>query len=255
MERPVVVTGASRGIGRALALAFAKGGTPLVVCARSAAELDGVAKEARAAGVGCQPVHADLSTQEGRDALLAAVPGRIGGLVNNAGFGTAGLFAEQNRERERQMVRLNVEAVVDLTHGFLPRLDAGGFIVNVASTAGFQPVPLFATYSASKAFVLSLSEALADELAERRIRVMALCPGVTRTDFQRVASVNLAGPTAEPDDVARFALRALRAGKRVAIHGARNNLLVQSERLAPRRMVVKMARKLMEPWFRERATR
>ena len=84
---------------------------------------------------------------------------------------------------------------------------------------------------------------------------MALCPGVTRTDFQRVASVNLAGPTAEPDDVARFALRALRAGKRVAIHGARNNLLVQSERLAPRRMVVKMARKLMEPWFRERATR
>src|SRR5205823_10950468 len=101
MERPVVVTGASRGIGRALALAFAKGGTPLVVCARSAAELDGVAKEARAAGVGCQPVHADLSTQEGRDALLAAVPGRIGGLVNNAGFGTAGLFAEQNRERER----------------------------------------------------------------------------------------------------------------------------------------------------------
>ena len=214
-----------------------------------------MAKEARAAGVGCQHVHADLSTQEGRDALLAAVPGRIGGLVNNAGFGTAGLFAEQNRERERQMVRLNVEAVVDLTHGFLPRIDAGGFIVNVASTAGFQPVPLFATYSASKAFVLSFSEALADELVQRRIHVMALCPGVTRTDFQRVAKVNVAGPVADADQVARFALRALRARRRVAIHGARNNLLVQSERLAPRRMVVKMARKLMEPWFRERATR
>src|SRR5256885_14053963 len=127
------------------------------------------------------------------------------------------------------MLRLNVEAVVDLIHGFWPRLDAGGFIVNVASTAGFQPVPLFATYSASKAFVLSLSEALADELAERHIHVMALCPGVTRTDFQRVASVNLAGPTADPDEVARFALRALRARRRVAIHGARNNLLVQSE--------------------------
>jgi short-subunit dehydrogenase len=175
--------------------------------------------------------------------------------VNNAGFGTAGLFAEQSAAREREMLRLNVEAVVDLIHGFLPRLDAGGFIINVASTAGFQPVPLFATYSASKAFVLSLSEALADELEQRRIHVMALCPGVTRTDFQRVASVNLAGSVADADDVARFALRALRAGRRVAIHGARNNLIVQSERLAPRRVVVKMARKFMEPWFREPTAR
>jgi len=256
MERPVVVTGASRGIGKALALAFANKGMPLVICARSARDLDSVAGEVRAAGrVECQPVHADLSTQQGRDALLAAVPGRIGGLVNNAGFGTAGLFAEQSAAREREMLRLNVEAVVDLIHGFLPRLDAGGFIVNVASTAGFQPVPLFATYSASKAFVLSLSEALADELAQRRIHVMALCPGVTRTDFQRVASVNLAGSVADADDVARFALRALRAGRRVAIHGARNNLIVQSERLAPRRVVVKMARKFMEPWFREPTAR
>jgi short-subunit dehydrogenase len=255
MERPVVVTGASRGIGKALALAFANKGHSLVICARSARDLDAVAREVRAARVECQAVHADLSTQQGRDALLAAVPGRIGGLVNNAGFGTAGLFAEQSAAREREMLRLNVEAVVDLIHGFLPRLDAGGFIVNVASTAGFQPVPLFATYSASKAFVLSLSEALADELAERRIHVMALCPGVTRTDFQRVASVNLVGSVANADDVARFALRALRAGKRVAIHGARNNLLVQSERLAPRRVVVKMARRFMEPWFREPTVR
>ena len=255
MERPVVVTGASRGIGKALALAFANKGYSLVICARSARDLDAVAREVRAARVECQPVHADLSTQQGRDALLAAVPGRIGGLVNNAGFATAGLFAEQSAAREREMLRLNVEAVVDLIHGFLPRLDAGGFIVNVASTAGFQPVPLFATYSASKAFVLSLSEALADELAQRRIHVMALCPGVTRTDFQRVASVSLAGSVASADDVARFALRALRAGKRVAIHGARNNLIVQSERLAPRRVVVKMARKFMEPWFREPTAR
>jgi short-subunit dehydrogenase len=250
MERPVVVTGASRGIGKALALALARKGTSLVICARSARDLDAVAREARSTGVACEAVHADLSTPEGRDALLSAVPGRIGGLVNNAGFGTAGPFAQQSAAVERQMLRLNVEAVVDLIHGFLPRLDAGGFIVNVASTAGFQPVPLFATYSASKAFVLSLSEALADELVQRRIHVMALCPGVTRTDFQRVASVNLSGPAADPDDVARFALRALRARRRVAIHGARNNLLVQSERLAPRRVVVKMARKFMEPWFR-----
>jgi len=239
MERPVVVTGASRGIGKALALALAKGGTPLVLCARSGRELDAVAREARALGAGCQTVHGDLATQEGRDALLFAVPGRIGGLINSAGFGIAGPFAQQSADRERQMLRLNVEAVVDLIHGFLPRLDAGGFIINLASTAGFQPVPLFATYSASKAFVLSLSQALADELADRRIRVMVLCPGVRPT-----------GATANPDGVARFALRSLRAGKRVAIHGARNNLLVQSERLAPRRVVVKMARKFVEPWLR-----
>ena len=110
MERPVVVTGASRGIGKALALAFANKGMPLVICARSARDLDSVAGEVRAARVECKPVHADLSTQQGRDALLAAVPGRIGGLVNNAGFGTAGLFAEQSAAREREMLRLNVEA-------------------------------------------------------------------------------------------------------------------------------------------------
>jgi short-subunit dehydrogenase len=249
MERPVVVTGASRGIGKALALALARGGTPLVVCARSATEIDAIAKEVRTARVECQPVHADLATEAGRDALLAAGPGRIHGLVNSAGFGTAGFFADQNPARDRQMVRLNVEAVVDLTHAFLPRIDGGGFILNVASTAGFQPMPLFATYSASKAFVLSFSEALADELAQRRIHVMALCPGLVHTDFQTAAQARVAGTDA--DSVARFALRALRAGRRVAIHGARNNLLVQSERFAPRRVVVTMARKLMEPWVRE----
>ena len=252
MDGPVVVTGAGRGIGKALALGFAKNGRSLVICARSTSELDGAAKEIRSAGVQCTVVRADLSTIEGRDALVSAIPGRIGGLVNNAGFATAGLFAEQDRTRERQMLRVNVEAVVELTHCLLPRIDAGGFIVNVASTAGFQPVPLFATYSATKAFVISFSEALADELVPRRIHVMALCPGVTRTGFQRIAGVDLAGQVASPEAVAHFALRALRAQRRIAIHGARNKLIVQSERLTPRRIVVKMARRFMEPWFRSR---
>ena len=252
MDRPVVVTGASRGIGRALALELARRRYDLVLCARSAADLDRVAAEARAQGVQARTVACDLSTVEERDALVRAVKEPLAGLVNNAGFGTAGEFADQDRPREREMIRLNVEAVVDLTHAFLPRLSRGSFIMNVSSTAGFQPVPLFATYAASKAFVLSFSQALADELAARGIHVMALCPGVTETGFQRVANVELAGPTATADEVARFALRALRSRRRVAIHGVRNALLVQSQRLAPRRAVVKVARRVMEPWFRGR---
>ena len=251
MYQPVVVTGASRGIGRELALAFARKRHDLVLCARSA-ELEAAADEARALGVEVGTVRCNLATVEGRDDLVGAVEGPVAGLVNNAGFGTAGEFARQDPAREREMIRLNVEAVVDLTHAFLPRMSRGSFIVNVASTAGFQPVPLFATYSATKAFVLSFSEALAEELAPTGIHVMALCPGVTETGFQSVADVQLAGATASAEDVARFALDALAKRRRVAIHGVRNALLIQSQRLAPRRVVVKIARRVMEPWFRLR---
>jgi short-subunit dehydrogenase len=251
MYQPVVVTGASRGIGRELALAFARRKHDLVLCARSA-DLEAVADEARALGVEVETVRCNLATVEGRDDLVRALDGPVTGLVNNAGFGTAGEFAQQDPEREREMIRLNVEAMVDLTHAFLPRLPGGSFIVNVGSTAGFRPVPLFATYSATKAFVLSFSQALAEELAPAGIHVMALCPGVTETGFQSVADVQLAGPTATAEEVARFAMRALDQRRRVAVHGVRNALLIQSQRLAPRRIVVKIARRVMQPWFRLR---
>ncbi|MGZ6143715.1 MAG: SDR family NAD(P)-dependent oxidoreductase, partial [Myxococcales bacterium] len=167
MKETVVITGGSRGIGRALAERFAERGHPLLLAARSRGDGPGTS------------VECDLSTPEGREKLLAAAPERIGGLVNNAGFGTAGEFSTQDREKELQLVRLNCEAVVDLCRLFLPRLGPGSFIMNLGSTAGFQPVPLFATYAASKAFVLSFSQALAEELAPRGIHVLALCPGVT----------------------------------------------------------------------------
>ncbi|HYZ89617.1 MAG TPA: SDR family oxidoreductase [Myxococcales bacterium] len=254
MDRPVVVTGASRGIGRALAMELAARRHDLVLCARSA-ELEEVANRARGLGVDVRAVRCDLATAEGREQLVRSVPGAVAGLVNNAGFGTAGEFARQDPAREREMIRLNVEAVVDLSHAFLPRMSRGSFLMNVASTAGFQPVPLFATYSATKAFVLSFSEALTEELAPAGIHVMALCPGVTETDFQRVADVQLAGPRATAEDVARFALRALDAKRRVAIHGTRNALLIHSQRLAPRKAVVKIARRVMEPWLGNRLRR
>jgi short-subunit dehydrogenase len=245
----VVVTGASRGIGRSLALALAKRGHSLVLCARSEPDLKAVAQQA---GVDCRVVAADLATVDGRERLVAACPPEVAGLVNDAGFGTAGPFADQDRAREREMIRLNVEAVVDLTHALLPRLERGSFLLNVASTAGFQPVPLLATYAATKAFVLSWSQALSEELQPKGVRVLALCPGVTRTGFQRVANVREAGPVATAEAVATFALRGLDANRRVAIHGARNAALVHSQRLAPRRVVVKMARNLMHAWLADR---
>lgn len=151
------------------------------------------------------------------------------------------------------MLRLNVEAVTELCHAFLPRLRGkkGAFILNVASTAAFQPVPLFATYSATKAFVLSLSEALAEELAPEGIHVMALCPGVTETGFQAEANVDTVKP-ASATDVARYALKALDSRKRVAIHGGFNALQAFSLRFAPRALVTKVARRTMEPWFSKR---
>jgi short-subunit dehydrogenase len=253
MPNHVIITGASRGIGRALALLLAERGHLLVLSARSQPELEALATEVQTrfqrASVVCA---SDLSTPEGIATLERACAGlTLQGLVNNAGFGTAGPFTACDRAAERQMVRLNVEAVVELTHAFVDRLrgQPGAFIVNVASTAGFQPVPLFATYSATKAFVLSFSEALAEELADAGVHVLALCPGATETGFQAVAKVKLTD-AANADDVARFALKALDARKRVGVHGFSNALKAFSTRLAPRRLVTRIARKQMEPWFK-----
>lgn len=260
MKGQVIVTGASRGIGRALCLELARLGHPLVVTARSRPELDALAAEvAERFKVACAVVPCDLATPAGRQELLTRA-GATGlptaGLVNNAGIGTAGEFAELEAAKEVEMVRLNVEAVVDLCHQFLPRLrgQPGAFILNVASTAAFQPVPLFATYSATKSFVLYFSEAIAEELAPQGIHVLALCPGITVTGFQGAADVVVPpGKHATSEEVAAYAIQALAARKRVAVHGGMNAVRAYSARFVPRIVVTKVAKKVMEPWFKHRA--
>ena len=256
MPAHVVVTGASRGIGRELALAFAARGHALVLCARSEPELTALAAEIQAKhGRASVVVAGDLGTPQGVAELEAACAAlEVVGLVNNAGFGTAGAFESCDREAERAMIRLNVESLTDLCHAFVPRLEGvpGAFIINVASTAAFQPVPLFATYAATKAFVLSLSEALAEELAPVGIQVMALCPGVTETGFQAQAQVATVRGAASASEVAAYAVESLSRGKRVAVHGAKNALLAFATRFGPRALNAKMAKKTMEPWFAKR---
>jgi short-subunit dehydrogenase len=162
-----VVTGASSGLGREFALELAQRGQPVLAAARREDRLRLLADEVRTGGGRLEPLIADLSTREGVDALLTRASSLdVGLLVNNAGLATYGAFASLSGERELELIQLNVEAVVALTHGLLPAMieRRRGGIINVASQMAFQPMPYFATYAASKAFVLSFSEALAEEL-------------------------------------------------------------------------------------------
>src|SRR5258706_3933390 len=166
-------------------------------------------------------------------------------LINNAGFGSMGEFTKLDLERELGMIDLNVRSLVELTHRFLVpmRERKSGSIINVASTAGFQPVPFMATYAATKAFVLSFSEALWEENRPHGVKVMALCPGVTETGF--FAAAKIPKPPARivqtPEAVVDTALRALARGKSSVISGWSNFMMIESERLAPRSLDLQIA--------------
>jgi short-subunit dehydrogenase len=166
-------------------------------------------------------------------------------LINNAGFGSMGDFAKLDPQRELDMIDLNVRSLVELTHRFLVpmRERKSGSIINVASTAGFQPVPFMATYAATKAFVLSFSEALWEENRPHGVKVMALCPGVTDTNFFEASRMQRppARISQTAADVVDTALRGLARGKSSVISGWTNFLMVESERLAPRSLVLRTA--------------
>jgi len=251
---PVLVTGASSGIGAEFARGFAARGHDVTIVARRADRLEELAGELRDRhGVAVDPVVADLEAARGRSAVVKSLRLRDGWiLVNNAGFGTRGRLADLDATRERAEVQLNVAALHELTLAVLPGLlrSGGGGVINVASTAAFQPLPFMATYAATKSFVLSFTEALAEELRGTEVRAMALCPGPVRTEFGDVAGVRdymeMARPMSAQKCVA-IALRAFDRGSAICIPGALNAALAQGPRLAPRLAVRKVSAAIFQP--------
>ena len=255
--RWAVVTGASSGLGRGLAVRLADRGMSLVLTGRNEARLDQVAQEIRRAAprVKVETVMADLSTLSGVSALLEYVGDRqIEVLINNAGFGSYGPFAEADAEREDEEVAVDVSAVINLARAFLPGMLArgSGGILNVASTIAFQPAPYQAVYGASKAFVLSFSQALWAETRGTGVVVTALCPGPTRTGFVDALGADVAHTTiyrrlADPGPVIDAGLRALDKGRAVVIPGMRNRIVAESVRLMPREWLTRLVGRWLRP--------
>jgi uncharacterized protein len=244
-----LVTGASGGIGLELARKLAEEGYDLVLVARSADKLEALAAELRD-GHGCSVtvIASDLSRSEAPEEIVRSVAEAgitVDVLVNNAGFANYGLFHENNRQSELDMIQLNVTALTHLTHLLLPGMveRGSGRVMNVASTAAFQPGPLMAGYFATKAFVLHFSEAIATELAGTGVTVTALCPGPTSSGFQERAGMEdsklLKYGTMSSRAVAEYGYRALMRGKRVAIPGFSNRFGTLVTRLLPRKTVAK----------------
>lgn len=246
-KKTVLVTGASSGIGKALAEQFAKDGYHVVLSARSQDKLEFIAEDLRTRfKVFATVVTADLETPEGARQLHQQIKAKgitLSALVNNAGFGVFGEFKDNELVPELAMMQLNMTSLVSLTKLFMPDLlDTEGKLMNVASTAAFQPGPYMAVYYATKAFVLSFTEALAAELAESAVTVTAFCPGPTKSSFQDRAQMqdsalvkNKKLPSAE--QVATEGYLAMKLGRRVYIPGAMNWLKTQSVRFTPRNMV------------------
>ena len=256
-DRPLaLVTGASSGIGRELARVFAREGWDTILVARRAEALRELAAELEAAGVDAHVLPADLAHPDGPTRVFDEVAARglsIDALVNNAGLGSWGRFAETEWRHERDLLAVNVTALTELTKRFLPGfVERGhGRILNVSSTAAFQPGPLMAVYFASKAYVLHLSLALADELRGTGVTVTTLCPGPTRTEFAssagaKKASMFIGNRGDDPASVARKGYAAMLRGRPLVVIGTVNKTLVFANRLAPRGVAARVARLFAE---------
>ena len=253
--RWALVTGASAGIGWALASELAAGGTNLVLAARRRERLEQLAVQLSSrAGVQVEIFAADLAQPSTPEEIFAFTQGRgiaVELLVNNAGFGAYGEFFKVALARQLAMVQVNISAVVHLTHLYLPQMiqRRRGDILIVASTAAFQGVPYITTYAATKAFDLLFAEALAEEVRCYGIRVCALCPGSTVSEFHDVAGQpERTRRRQEPaEKVARVGLRALARGKSYVISGFGNYLGTHGQRLAPRRLVTRVAAAMFRP--------
>lgn len=259
--RSALITGASSGIGAAFARALPRA-TALLLTGRDRDRLNLLAQELGLNGRPVRTVIADLATAEGRRAVIGAAEiARIDLLVNNAGLGRLGRVIDNPEEREAEMVQVNIAAPVELTRGLLPGMlrwagEAGGRcgIINVASAAAFAPLPTFATYAASKTFLLNYTEALAEEMASEPVDILALCPGATETRFFERAGASF-GAQGRPamssmHDAARVAAEALRhlGHARVHVVGPTNYLASLAMRLLPRRFVAVAAESTLQKW-------
>jgi len=252
-----LVTGASAGIGVALARELAAGGTNLVLTARRKERLEKLAQELSSAHkIGVEILAADLAQTNAPQELFAHTLAKkitIDLLINNAGFGAYGAFSTVELRRLLDMVHLNCSAVVHLTRLYLPQMlkQRRGDVLILASTASFQAVPFISTYAATKAFDLLFAEGLAEEVKPYGVRVCALCPGSTESEFHEVAGqsglVAARKNRETAEKVARVGLQALAAGKSYVISGTRNYLGAHSQRLVPRSLVTRIAGKMFRP--------
>ena len=257
MQPTALITGASSGIGLELARLFAKDRCHLVLVARESERLrKAAAGLQQISGTAPRVIAFDLADPRSPAAIHAELKDTpVDYLINNAGFGLGGPFSTTDRTTELEMIQVNVTSLVDLTKLFLPGMLArkSGRIMNVASTAAFQPGPLMAIYYASKAFVLSFSEAVAEELAGSGVTVTAFCPGPVASDFQRRAGIenvklvkNQSMGMMTAEEAARIGFNGMMKGKVIVIPGFLNKLGVQSLRVGPRAIIRKAAKKLQE---------
>jgi short-subunit dehydrogenase len=254
-----LITGASSGIGAAFARKLAARGRNVFLVARSEDKLIALCNElGRLTSIRAQYLALDLQEPDAPRQLFEETQTReleIEMLINNAGFGSMNDFVKLDLNREIDMIQLNIQALVELTHRFLGpmRERQRGTIINVASTAGFQPVPYMATYAATKAFVLSFSEALWDENRSHGVHVMALCPGVTETNFFEASGIDRPPmrTVQTPEEVVETALRALPRKKPLVISGWANWFVVEAERFLPRSAVTKVAGNALRSRFEE----
>lgn len=257
MKRTALITGGSGGIGLELAKIHAKSEDDLILTARSKDRLEQIKKDLESRhNIKVDIIIKDLSlpnaTQELYDEVTASKT-KVDFLINNAGFGYFGKFAETDWQKELNMINLNITSLVHLTKLFLKdmMLSGGGRIMNVASVAAFQPGPLMSVYYATKAFVLSFSEAIAEELNGTNITVTVLCPGPTETDFQKNAELENSNlfkrlSAADPKFVAKYGYKAMMEGQRIAIPGIMNKITAQSSRFIPRALVTKAVKMIQQ---------
>ncbi len=253
MNKTALITGASSGIGKETAYVFAQNKFDLILVARREENLNIIKKNIEEKHqTKVQIIAMDLAVLDAAETLFEKLKSQqITVLVNNAGFGLYGDFLNEDLKKEEQMLVLNIVTLTKLTRLFAEKMvkNGGGNIVNIASTAAFQPVPTLATYAATKAYVLNFSEAIAFELKSKKVYVTAICPGATASEFGKVAgfkendSFFKGIPSAK--ELANFIFNAMQSKKTTVIHGLKSKILAFSNRFAPRKLTTFMAYKIM----------